>query len=250
MEINENNLYQIILKVIQKMQAENIIQNFSVPDYKMYVVLTGGWKEDFRAFFENLKNQYEYQIFTVIPPSMANDYYMKKLKECRACGTIVKQSEINFELLSDALTVFPVVSRELVVKTALCISDTFETKWIQSCMANGQKIVLLKSGLEPFTGKEPKAYVRRIQEYYKTIEEYGIEIKNDISKEEPICTDCDKTDIQPQQIHHTDAGQKVITESEIDQFTQNRRIVLHHGDIMTALAKEKAFRLGIEILRQ
>lgn len=240
MEINETSLYQIILKVIQKMQDENLIPNFSVPVRNMYVILTENWEEEYGTFFRNLENRREYQIFTVIPPSMANDYYIKKLKECGDCGTILKQNEVSFEALPDSLTVFPVFPRDLAAKTALCISDTFETKWIQNCMANGRKIVLLKSGLEPFTGKEPKAYVSRIQEYYKIIAEYGIEIKENVKT--PVS-------ILPQN-RTADAGQKVITEGDIDGFIQNRQIVLHQGDIITALAKEKALRLGIEIIRR
>ena len=240
MEINETSLYQIISKVIQKMLDENLIPNFSVPERSLYVILTENWKEAYATFFRTLENRREYRIFTVIPPSMANDYYIKKLKECGDCGTVLKQDEVSFETLPDSLTVFPVVPRDLVAKTALCISDTFETKWIQNCMANGRKIVLLKSGLEPFTGREPKAYVSRIQEYYKMIAEYGIEIKEDI-----------KTAISiPLQNRTADAGQKVITEGDIDRFVQNRQIVLHPGDLITALAKEKALRLGIDIIRQ
>ena len=240
MEIDGTSLYQIILKVIQKMLDENLIPNFSVPERSRYVILTENWKEEYGTFFRTLENRREYRIFTVIPPSMANDYYIKKLKECGDCGTVLKQNEVSFEALPDSLTVFPVVPRDLVAKTALCISDTFETKWIQNCMANGRKIVLLKSGLEPFTGKEPKAYVSRIQEYYKMIAEYGIEIKEDIKTAGSI----------PPQNRIADAGQKVITEGDIDRFVQNRQIVLHPGDLITALAKEKALRLGIDIIRQ
>lgn len=250
MEINETSLYQIILKVIQKMMDENLIPNFSVPERNLYVILTENWKEGYRAFYRTLENRREYRIFTVIPPSMANDYYIKKLKECGDCGTILKQNEVSFEALPDSITVFPVVPRDLVVKTALCISDTFETKWIQNCMANGRKIVLIKSGLEPFTGKEPKAYVSRIQEYYKMIAEYGIEIKEALLTEEPACADPESTAGVLPQNRRTEAGQKVITEGDIDRFVQNHQIVLRPGDIITALAKEKALRLGIEIIRQ
>ena len=137
MEINENNLYQIILKVIQKMQAENLLPNSSVPEQKLYVILTEGWREEYRSFFEKLRDRREYRVVTVIPPSMTNDYHMKKLRECEGCGTILRQEEADLAKLPDGPTVFPAASRELVVKTALGIGDTFETKWVQSCMANG-----------------------------------------------------------------------------------------------------------------
>ena len=39
-------------------------------------------------------------------------------------------------------------------KTALCISDTYETSWISECMDKGSRVVLLRSGLARFSGKE------------------------------------------------------------------------------------------------
>lgn len=248
MEINENNLYQIILKVIQKMQAENLLPNSSVPEQKLYVILTEGWREEYRSFFEKLRDRREYRVVTVIPPSMTNDYHMKKLRECEGCGTILRQEEADLAKLPDGPTVFPAAPRELVVKTALCISDTFETKWVQSCMANGQKIVLLKSGLEPLTGKEPAAYAARIREYYKIIAQYGIEIKEELFDGKPVPGNPGITRVQPPP--RADSGRKVITEGDIDRFAQEGRIVLRPGDLLTALAKEKASRLGIEIVGQ
>ena len=70
--------------------------------------------------------------------------------------------------LEDAVTVFPVVPRDLVSKTALCISDTPQTRWITSCMEAGSRILFLLSGLSPFTGREPKEYVNRTEPCWNT----------------------------------------------------------------------------------
>lgn len=61
-------------------------------------------------------------------------------------------------------------------KTALCISDTYETSWISECMDKGSRVVLLRSGLARFSGKEKPAYRNRVMNYYRQILEYGVEI--------------------------------------------------------------------------
>ncbi|MBW7572287.1 hypothetical protein [Caproiciproducens faecalis] len=250
MEISENDLYQIVLKVIQKMQNGKMLSNFPVPEQKLYVILSEGWNEEYRSFFNTLKDQRKYCVTTVIPPSMANDYHQKKLREWEGCGTVLRQDQTDLAQLPDGTTVFPAASRELIVKTALCIGDTFETKWVQRCMANGQKIILLKSGLEPLTGREPAAYAARIKAYYRIIAQYGIEIKETVFEEETAPENLKHAMSRPAPDKRAYGGHQVITEGDLDKFVQEGRILLAQGDLLTALAKEKASCLGIEIIRQ
>ena len=102
--------------------------------------------------------------------------YEARLMETKACSHILHRSCEKPADLETAITVMPVVPRDVLVKTALCISDTYETSWISECMDKGSRVVLLRSGLARFSGKEKPAYRNRVMNYYRQILEYGVEI--------------------------------------------------------------------------
>lgn len=241
MNLDENILKRIISEVIRQIQSENSEQNFSVSDKKMYVILTENWDERYLDFYKKIENQNKYNIFTIIPETISNDYFIKKIKNYKNCGTIISQNKINFEQSKEYITVFPVVTRDILVKTALCISDTFETKWIENCISNGQKIIMLKSGITNFTGKEPKKYIEKINSYFNMILDYGIEITDDILKSES-----EKVYIQ----NTEKRNKRIITEKEIDLYKEKEKLILYPGDIITSLAAEKAYNMGIDIIKQ
>lgn len=173
MEINEDSLKKLIEYIIKKVRIE-----LDSNREEIFAILTDGWRIQYPAFFENINNiEGIQQVNVVVPPSINNEC-IQILKSFKSCGTIFSQNEINPKDINQFITVFPTTPRELIVKTALGIDDTFETKWIRNCFEKGQKIILLSSGLERFTGKEPQKYVQTIQSYYKTALEYGIEIND------------------------------------------------------------------------
>ena len=249
MDISEKDLYTLVEKIIKQLLPQGTSNQASGPKSKIYYVLAGDRKDWDFSFFERLKDQRQHEIFVVLPPSLDNDD-LSKLKQYQQFGTILRQNEIDLDESTDYLTVFPFVPRDLVVKSALCIGDTFETRWIQKCISNGRKIILLKSGIEKFTGKEPRAYVNKIQEYYKTISTYGIEIKDDIfERETPTTAPVIKPSISPARADVAKGERQLITTVELEQYAENKKIVLHQGDMITALAEERAEELGIEIVR-
>ena len=71
--------------------------------------------------------------------------YEARLMESRSLHAILHRSCEKPADLETAITVMPVVPRDVLVKTALCISDTYETSWISECMDKGSRVVLLRS---------------------------------------------------------------------------------------------------------
>ncbi len=67
---------------------------------------------------------------------------MKPDSGIRSLGTILHRSCENCGIWTERVTVMPVVPRDVLVKTALCISDTYETSWIAECMEKGSRVVL------------------------------------------------------------------------------------------------------------
>ena len=76
--------------------------------------------------------------------------YEARLRQSVSFGKILYRSGKMPDNLDRAVTLLPVVPRDVLVKTALCISDTYETSWIAECMKQGSRVVLLLTGLEKF----------------------------------------------------------------------------------------------------
>lgn len=174
MELSDESLKKLIAYIIKKVQEE---LNQTKVQEEIFIILTDGWKPQYPAFFEAVDIIDGIVVNTVIPPDLENEY-IQKIRCYKSCGRVLLQNEINMRQLNCFTSVFPAVPREIIVKTALGIDDIFETKWIRNCFAKGQKIIFLSSGLEKFTGKEPLKYVQTIQGYFKTVLEYGIEIRD------------------------------------------------------------------------
>lgn len=242
MEINETALKNLIAYIVQKVKEE-----LRTNREEIFVLLTDSWKKQYPAFFEDLKQKQWIHINAVLPQNMENEYKQKIIEICGNTVSFFSQKEINVNHFKCYTTVFPFIPREIIVKTALGIDDTFETKWIRECFEKGQKIIFLSTGLEKFTGKEPQKYVQTMQEYFRTVLEYGIEIKETIdeiecSQKEPYF-DTAQNKFQNQY-------KKIITINDIENYGKNKKLILKKGDIITSLAQERAEKIGIPIIRE
>lgn len=72
-----------------------------------------------------------------------------------------------------SITIFPIPCRDRVIKTALCLSEDFESGWIRRCIEGGLRVYMKKEN-PMFTGKEPAAYRKKILSYYQDVKSYGI----------------------------------------------------------------------------
>jgi len=253
MEIDEKKLRELIIKAIQLLQSESSTQNLFIPKKKLYVIFTEEWNNKYSALLEQLDKQNEYEVYAILLDEIYNDFQINNLKKFRVCKSIISSNNVNFDELTEYLTVFPVVSREVIVKTALCIDDIFESKWIFKSMEKGQRTILLSSGLEKFSGKEPTNYINKILGYYKTLLEFNIEITSDIfvaerneNKYDPIIYE----NTNHNEVLNDNKIKKVITEREIEIYKCDKEIFLNRGDIITELAKDRARELNIQIVRR
>lgn len=248
MEIDENIIRELVIKAIKLIQSENSMKDLSIPKTKIYVMFTEEWNSKYWNFFESFNEKNEYDIFAVIPSNINSNIHLNNLKKFKVCKGIIEEKNINFDILENSITVFPTISRSIIAKTALCIDDTFETKWIFKNMEKGQRTILLKSGLTKMTGKEPESYVNKILNYYRTLLEFNIEISDEIfelNKKDLLVNVLETPAEKQQQI-----TKRIITESDIEKYARNRKIILNKGDIITELAQDKARSLNISILKE
>lgn len=247
MDIKEEVLREIVIRVLKEIEEGQKKEDRK----KVYVICEAAWDSRYEAFFRWAADKPEFMVYPVVPDEWKNNGCAAKLSETGTFEVLLTHSECIPSDLDKAITVFPVVSRDTVAKTALCISDTFETKWISSCIAQGAEIRFLSSGLTRFSGREPKAYVEQILMYYRKILEYGIEICCRNSDSESVLKNEVKqktVNVQPiADIEHKPEKKRVITAGNIEEYASGKILYRRAGDIITDLAKDRAYFLNIEI---
>ena len=102
---------------------------------------------------------------------------------------------------------------------------------------------MLQSGMEPFSGKEPKAYRTKIEQYIRTLTDFGIEFSDQLPAPQQRLEPAVRLEAE------RSTNKRVITEADLTSDLTEGRLVLHQGDIITMLAKEKAAKMGIQIVR-
>ena len=234
-------LEQMVLKVIRQLEEERLLQ---LPRQKAcYLMLPECWQDNYFKRLGSLSVPCDLQVISVLPKARYNDYYIQKLKELFPGSLAIEQEQAWEEQREESVTVFPFPSRALVAKTALCLEDSFETRWIGRCFSQGQKVIMLQSGMEPFSGKEPKAYRTKIEQYIRTLTDFGIEFSDQL----PAPQQRLEPAVRPEAERNT--KKRVITEADLASGLTDGKLVLHQGDIITMLAKEKAAEMGIQIVR-
>lgn len=229
MNISEEQLKELVLRILKKLEEEGIKEK-----KLLYMICTSAWDERYVDFLEEIKESGEYRVCPVIPDEWQEEGRQSRLSGISSCEEIRYHSQGIPVDLEGAVTVFPVVPTEITVKTALCLHDTFETSWIGACFRAGSRILFLQSGLTPFSGKEQPAYQEQILSYYRSILQYGIEIgslTSAVPEQKP--TVCDT------------GGKRVITASNVETYASDGVLPLQKGDIITDLAKDKARLLNI-----
>lgn len=235
MSLNDNELRLLIEKILIALKSE-LIQEESVKE-NLYIVLGEDWNSNYASFFEITDMRAEYNVFTVV-----SEKSMHEVSQFKSAGQIVLREDITIDSLVDFVTLFPIVTKDIISKVALCISDTFETRWVESCIAKGQKIIFRESGIPVFTGKEPKSYVKKISGYYEDIISYGIEISDVPQTTRAMRSTKVMVSARDEQ------SKKVITENDLSEYIGNKVLKLQRGDVITSLAKEKAHSMGIDII--
>ncbi|MDR2671148.1 MAG: hypothetical protein LBC26_05450 [Oscillospiraceae bacterium] len=175
-----------------------------------------------------------YDITAILPDTGSQSEFVSDAGACAA----LRRGEAGFPE-EDFLTVFPFASRNLVVKTALCLVDDFETRWVARCLAQGCPVVMRRE--HPlFTGRERDAYKQKIENYYRDAASYGIQFE--------LPSGCGATHRPPEA--RVPDRKRIVTQKDLETPGTPGTLLLRRGDIVTALAAERAGELGIDIVVQ
>ena len=235
------------------------IQVLGMFNKKVLVFLSGGGvniEEEFETLkeFNNLK-------YSVVLSDSARDIIPKQyIEELNA--DIIEDKKLMSKKIDEAeFILIPVMTRNILVKTAVGIRDTFITTGISDAIMKNKKIIVVKDSFDPDNlvnislGYSQNAfYNEMLKNHMKTLESFGVsfinacELKNTIN--ELLCIE-DKKLSQIDTIKKVITKEKVIT-NEMDQTTlkgvitktdllpigDNKRIKIAKGSVITPLAKD------------
>lgn len=239
MNISEKALRELIVRVLCRLEKEQLNQ----PKTKVYMLCLETWQPGYAAAFKEMENRADCHVVCVLPPSWKGGV-QEKLKEFPACKEVLYYGEGMPKDLGQALSIFPVVPRYVLAKTALCIGDSFETRWIETCIREGGELFFLQSGLEKFSGKETAAYQNTVLGYCRQALAYGIHI----CPLEEIWQAAPRQNQGPEApVEKPEKKRRVITSSNVEKLAREGVLSLWPGDVVTDLAKERAKFLKIVI---
>ncbi|MFN7253167.1 MAG: hypothetical protein ACK4M9_20695 [Anaerobacillus sp.] len=187
-------------------------------------------------------------LLTNVLPFLKEDYYLiniitSTLIEERSdhqeqFDEVILKEEWDFNQKHTDIVIFTDLSRAIIAKTALGISDTFETLWIEHCLATGKEIIMLTDGFVPFTGKEPQPYVATFEHYFETMSSFGIKL---LEKKQllPFFTTANQSDWE--------IDKKVITNEDILTVGEGGSLTVVSNAIVTLLAQETAKERSVKI---
>ena len=128
MNISEEQLKELVLRVLSDLEAEKRAECMKDSKQTLYMLCVSPWSERYMEFLKKMEGSDAYDIVPVIPPSWKNMGYEARLRQSVSFGKILYRSGKMPDNLDRAVTLLPVVPRDVLVKTALCISDFMDSR--------------------------------------------------------------------------------------------------------------------------
>lgn len=236
----EKALEDLILRVIRQVLAEE-----SQAKRRLYVVFADAFDCRCVSFLQSLSPADD--VTVIVDDTQAGRIRCDIELAC-PFAAVVMTSQAGSLPLTGSLTVYPVASRDFIVKAALGMADTFATEWLARCFAAGAAVHLLLSGLSRFTGREPTVYVQQILGYYRKLLEYGITIGHHLPQEKqgnPVPAAVTEKKASPV----VTCQEKVLTAADLYPYDKGTVLLVGAHTVVTSLAREAALSRGIEIRR-
>ncbi|WP_315081394.1 flavoprotein [uncultured Clostridium sp.] len=282
--MNFDEIVQVVLKEVMFQ-----LENKSFRTKKAVVFFTGstvGLKESITELKKlktqgiKLKAVLSKHASQIIDRNIINEIF--NIEDIYIDGNLEDSNHIydeEFDLLIGAT-----LSINSLSKVANGISDTMPTALISKCILNGTKVIMSKDSVdfrESSTRKNPYKnipvpYMNMIKGYLDKLESYGIKlvnsenlvdsvVKKDFSEEilpkvkskiddgninEMVLSDLKNEFNENDRALEFKINKKVISSEEISNNSGNKKIVIPSNSIITALAKDLAEELGIQIIKR
>ena len=130
-----------------------------------YVLCEASKKDLFLSFLR--KNKAEKKFDAVAVLETPDREVVEALIEEKLCATIASPcSEADPAI---KVSIYPSFSRNSLCESALGMDHSFAASFLRKDFEEGRKSLILIAGLDPFTGKEPKAYQEKVLSYIREL---------------------------------------------------------------------------------
>lgn len=237
LDINGTEFRAIVLRAIQNVLAE---QELTKPKRMVYVVFEDSFDVRYDSFLQDMTESDA--VTAIVPDDWSQDLYDRIKRNCPFCQ-IIGQAAAGSLPLEGSLTVYPVISRSLLVKAALGMDDTFQSRWLTQCYSAGSAVHMMLSGFTKFTGREPAGYVQQILSYIERLLTFDISIGSyPTNGSVPEVVPLEPPAVVTLRSH-------IITAADIAPLAKGAVVHIDPSAIVTAYAAEEAERQEIQFIR-
>lgn len=172
MDIHENELRKIIQNILEILEKEGYLKDAQEKGAALvkpaYVLCEENHEQEFLAFLREQKSRRmdEKIAFTAILET-PDDALIDAIVNEKLCRQIAGRDSVQQEDV--VISIFPTFSHSSLGAAGLGINNTFASGWMKKDFETGRKSVVLISGIESFTGKEPACYRELIMSYIKNL---------------------------------------------------------------------------------
>lgn len=135
----------------------------------------------------------------------------------------------------ESMTIFISASRNLRVRTALCLGGDFESDWALECIENCRPLYMLRAP-QP-AENQPEAYRNKIKKYDQELESFGVFFDRLPSEKRQNCAP-----------NRENRRKQIITAEDIKKMPCDEDLFLRQGDLVTELGRELAQEKRIRIM--
>ncbi len=173
MNIDENTLRRIVTEVLASYLKEKKVLDAgnikAVPKKRIYVYCEKEKEEPFLDFLRILKDIEKLEIQTVLenPGTTLLDTIKRENLATGLLDSAGSDEDIR-------LSFYPGMRRLSLCESGLGMDREFASKMLRKDFESGRKPIILTSGLDPFSGREPEAYRSMILNYIRSLLLMGV----------------------------------------------------------------------------
>lgn len=232
--MDERQIEILAERIVRRIMAEQ--EAFAASANTAYVIMpeteTAAAADSAAALMRSAAERYGVKL--VIPDDSSLDVRSLSAK----ADAVIQRSSMP-KLQPDDICIFVSASRQLIISCALLLKLDFESDLLIGCIENGNSVYLFRD-LSELTGREPREFIKKIQDYERQLRSYGVHF------------DClPKAGVlgAGSRVHAPEKEKKkIITAKDIKDTGRDGSIYVTSQDIVTDLAEETARKLNVEII--
>lgn len=222
--------------------------------YKKVLIFVSGGVVNIKEEFETLK-EFDNLKYSAVLSDSARSVIPKQFIEVLNADIIEDKKSMSQKINEADFILIPVMTRNILAKTAVGIRDTFITTGISEAIMKNKKIIAVKDSFDPDNPvnislgySQNKAYNEMLKNYMKTLEGFGVCFINAFELKKAIGTllcmeDSNRNTIgDNNRIIIKETSQTtlkgIITKSDLIPLGNCKNIKLLKGTVITPLAKD------------